>query len=29
MDCIENGMPLFDGQNYAFWRRRMKVFLQE
>jgi hypothetical protein len=28
MDCTKNGTPMFDGQNYAFWSRRMKTFLQ-
>jgi hypothetical protein len=28
MECTKNGMPMFDGQNYAFWNRRMKTFLQ-
>jgi hypothetical protein len=28
MDCIKNGTPMFDGQNYALWSRRMKTFLQ-
>jgi hypothetical protein len=28
MDCTKNGTPMFDGQNYAFWRRRMRTFLQ-
>jgi hypothetical protein len=25
---IHNGLPLFDGHNYAFWSIRMKLFLQ-
>jgi hypothetical protein len=29
MDCTKNGMPLFDGHNYAFWSKRMSVFLRE
>ncbi len=24
----KHGFPLFDGQNYAFWSTRMKLFLQ-
>jgi hypothetical protein len=28
MECTKNGTPMFDGQNYAFWNRRMKTFLQ-
>jgi hypothetical protein len=28
MDCTHNGTPLFDGQNYEIWSRRMRVFLQ-
>jgi hypothetical protein len=28
MDCTNNGMPMFDGQNYEIWSSRMKVFLE-
>jgi hypothetical protein len=28
MECTKNGTPLFDGKNYAFWSRRMKIFVQ-
>jgi hypothetical protein len=28
MDCTKNGAPMFDGQNYTFWNKRMKTFLQ-
>jgi hypothetical protein len=28
MECTKNQMTLFDGQNYALWRRRMKMFMQ-
>lgn len=27
-DFTKLGLPLFDGQNYAFWSIRMKLFLQ-
>jgi hypothetical protein len=29
MECIKNEMSVFDGQNYDFWNRRMKIYLQE
>jgi len=24
----QNGIPQLDGQNYAFWSRRMKIYVQ-
>jgi hypothetical protein len=27
-NMYKNGIPQFDGQNYAFWRRRMKTYVQ-
>ena len=27
-EFTKHGLPLFDGQNYAFWSIRMKFFLQ-
>jgi hypothetical protein len=28
MDYSKIGVPQFDGQDYAFWRRRMKTYVQ-
>jgi hypothetical protein len=28
MDHARIGVPQFDGENYAFWRRRMKTYIQ-
>jgi hypothetical protein len=28
MEYTKIGAPMFDGQNYAFWNKRMKTFLQ-
>jgi hypothetical protein len=28
MEYTKIGAPIFDGQNYAFWNKRMKTFLQ-
>jgi hypothetical protein len=25
----KNEIPQFDGKNYAFWRKRMKTYVQE
>ena len=27
LEFTKHGLPLFDGQNYAFWSMRMKLFL--
>jgi hypothetical protein len=27
-NMYKNGIPQFDGQNYAFWSRRMKTYVQ-
>jgi hypothetical protein len=27
-NMYKNGIPQFDGHNYAFWRRRMKTYVQ-
>jgi hypothetical protein len=27
-NMYKNGIPEFDGQKYAFWRRRMKTYVQ-
>jgi hypothetical protein len=29
MDYTNIGIPKFDGEDYAFWRRRMKTYVQE
>jgi hypothetical protein len=28
MEYANIGVPMFDGQNYAFWRKRMKTYIQ-
>jgi hypothetical protein len=28
MEYAKIGVPQFDGHNYAFWRRRMKTYIQ-
>jgi hypothetical protein len=28
MEYAKIGAPVFDGQNYTFWNKRMKTFLQ-
>jgi hypothetical protein len=28
MEYTKIGVPQFDDQNYAFWRRRMKTYVQ-
>lgn len=25
--CTRNGIPIFDGTNYAFWKVRMRIYL--
>jgi hypothetical protein len=27
-NMYKNGIPQFDGQNYAFWNKRMKTYIQ-
>jgi hypothetical protein len=28
MECAKIGVPQFDGEKYALWRRRMKTYIQ-
>jgi hypothetical protein len=27
-NMYKHGIPQFDGHKYAFWRRRMKIYIQ-